>query len=77
MTEHLEHHRMSNEERVRVEQHVRSRLIGQVGDFELVVRGEGLVLRGRARSYYAKQLAQHAVMVVTSLPIWANEIEVS
>jgi hypothetical protein len=35
------------------------------------------VLRGRARTYYAKQLAQHAVMQATALPILRNEIEVS
>jgi hypothetical protein len=33
-------------------------------------------LRGRARTYYAKQLAQHAVMQVTEYLIQANEIEV-
>jgi len=33
-------------------------------------------LRGRAKTYYAKQLAQHAVMEATDLPVLANEIEV-
>ena len=28
-------------------------------------------------TYYAKQLAQHAVMEMTEVPILANEIEVS
>jgi len=41
------------------------------------VAKEGLVLRGRAQTYYAKQLAQHAVVEAAGLPILANEIEVS
>lgn len=36
----------------------------------------GLVLKGRVRTYYAKQVAQHLVMQLTNLPILANEIEV-
>jgi len=34
------------------------------------------VLQGRTRTYHAKQLAQHAVMEITELPILANEIRV-
>jgi hypothetical protein len=60
-----------------VEEHVRCRLTGLVRDFQLVFRDQGLVLRGRAPTYYAKQLAQHAVMEASSLPIRANEMEVS
>jgi hypothetical protein len=56
---------------------VQCRLGGQVRDFRLLVVARGLILRGRARTYYAKQLAQHAVMEATHLPILANEIEVS
>jgi len=40
-------------------------------------RGRGLILRGRSRSYYGKQLAQHAVMEAVILPIVANEIEMT
>ncbi len=36
----------------------------------------GLVLKGRVRTYYAKQLAQHLVMQLTEIPILANELEV-
>ena len=43
----------------------------------LVVVDKGLILRGYAHTYYAKQLAQHWVMEATRLPILANEIEVS
>jgi hypothetical protein len=49
---------------------------GRVSDLRLLLRGNGLVLQGRARSYYAKQLAQEAVMKATKLPVVANEIEV-
>jgi hypothetical protein len=50
---------------------------GLLCDFQLVFRNNGLVLRGRVHTYYAKQLAQHAVMEASSLPIRANEMEVS
>ena len=48
----------------------------RVRPFRVVVREEGLVLQGCAPTYYAKQLAQHAAMEVSGLPILANEIEV-
>jgi hypothetical protein len=60
-----------------LETHVQSRLNGRVRHFRLAVRGGGLILTGHARTYYAKQFAQHAVMEATALPIRANEIEVS
>ena len=50
----------------------------QIRDFRLLRRDNGLVLQGHAHTYYAKQLAQHAVMeVLDGLPIVANEIEVT
>ena len=61
----------------RIEDHVRCRLTGLLRDFQLVFRDKGLVLRGHVHTYYAKQLAQHAVMEASSLPILANEMEVS
>ena len=60
-----------------VELHVRSQMSGRVRDFNLELRDGGLVLSGHAHTYYAKQLAQHAVMERCALPILANEIEVS
>ena len=60
-----------------LETHVQSRLNGRVRHFRLVLREGGLVLMGRVRTYYAKQIAQHEVMHGTSLLILANEIEVS
>ena len=42
-----------------------------------VLRGKnGLVLRGKATSYYAKQLVQHAVMELDESRIFSNDIEV-
>ena len=61
----------------RLETRVQSRLSGRVKNFRLVVRENGLILTGQARTYFAKQLAQQAVMEATALPIVANEIEVS
>lgn len=60
-----------------LEAHVRSQLIGRVRDFRLVFQGKGLVLQGLAPTYYAKQLAQHAVMQMTKAPILANDILVA
>jgi hypothetical protein len=61
----------------RIEEHVQCRLAGLLRDFELIFRDTGLVLRGHVHTYYAKQLAQHAVMEASRLPIRANEMEVS
>jgi hypothetical protein len=55
---------------------IHCRLGGLVREFRLMVVDKGLILRGHAHTYYAKQLAQHAVMEATRLPILANEIEV-
>jgi hypothetical protein len=59
-----------------LETHVQSRLNGRVRNFRLLVRGCGLVLTGQVCTYYARQLAQHAVMEATAFPILANEIDV-
>ena len=55
---------------------VMSRLGGRVRDFRVVIREDGLILQGRAPTYHAKQLAQHAAMEVGHLPVLANDIEV-
>jgi hypothetical protein len=49
---------------------------GRVGGLRLLHRNNGLILHGRASSYYAKQIAQEVVMRATKLPLLANEIEV-
>jgi hypothetical protein len=76
MNERAETGAAPRETLARIEEHVRYRLAGLLRDFHLVVRDNGLVLRGHAHTYYAKQLAQHAVMEASSLPIRANELEV-
>jgi hypothetical protein len=55
---------------------VQRQLAGRIRDLRVIVQDEGLVLQGRAYSYYAKQLAQQAVMKATGLPLVANDIEV-
>ncbi len=60
-----------------IEQLVLRRLNGRVRSLKLKARDDGVVLQGHARTYYAKQLAQHAVMEFTKLRIRANEIEVA
>lgn len=52
------------------------RLGGRVRDLRILVRGRGIILQGRASTYHAKQLAQHAAMELGGLPILANDIEV-
>lgn len=59
-----------------LEETVKCRLNGRVRAFQLIVESQGLVLRGRTRTYYAKQLAQHAVMETCTVRILANDIEV-
>lgn len=60
--------------------HLESLLHRQLGnrvrDFRVVILPKGIILQGRTSTYHAKQLAQHAVMDQTSLPIVANNIEV-
>ena len=59
-----------------LETELQNRLNGRVRDLRLLVRAQGIVLRGYAPTFYAKQLAQHALMAATGLPLVANEIEV-
>jgi hypothetical protein len=48
-----------------------------VWEFSLSLFKDGLMLRGHTSSYYGKQLAQHAVMRMTDMPIRSNEILVN
>jgi len=61
----------------RLESLVRRRSHGQVRDLRLELCDEGLILHGRAASYYVKQLAQQAVLEAAEFPLLANEIEVT
>ena len=60
-----------------LEAHIQRRLLGRVRlrRLRVLVQKQGLVLQGCAPTYYAKQLAQHAAMEVSGLPILANVIE--
>jgi len=64
----------------RQEEHLESlmqrRLGNRIRDLRILVRSTGVVLQGRAATYHAKQLAQHAAMELANLPILANDIEV-
>jgi len=55
---------------------VLARLEGRVQDFRLAQRPDGLVLQGRAPTYYLKQLAQTELQALCDCPITANEITV-
>jgi hypothetical protein len=70
------HYTRPPEEIERLEEEVQRRLYGRIRDLHLSLDQDGLVLRGHARSYYNKQLAQHEVTQVSKVPIQANEIEV-
>jgi hypothetical protein len=60
----------------RLESLIERRLGNRIRDLRVVVRETGLILQGRADTYHAKQLAQHAAMEMTTLPILSNEITV-
>ena len=59
-----------------LETRLQGQLSGRVRNLHLAMEESGVVLHGIARTYYAKQLAQHAFMRETQLPLAANEIEV-
>ena len=52
------------------------RLGNRIRDLRVQMHPAGLVLQGRAATYHAKQLAQHAAMELANVPILANDIEV-
>ena len=52
-------------------------LRGRLRQFNIVGDERGIVLSGEAPSFYVKQLAQHAVGRMTSVPIVRNEIQVA
>jgi hypothetical protein len=59
-----------------LENRVQAKLSGRIRDFRVLLHDCGIILRGFARTYHAKQVAQHAVMTEAHLPIVANDIEV-
>jgi hypothetical protein len=75
MKQHRANDTTTSECLARTEEHVRCRLTGVVRDFQLILFEQGLILRGHARTYHAKQLAQHAVMEATSLSIRSTRLK--
>jgi hypothetical protein len=59
-----------------LEMRLQAHLGSRVRHLVLVAREDGVVLHGVARTYYAKQLAQHAVMASFGYRVASNEIEV-
>lgn len=57
--------------------HAQDVMHGRISDLHLSRCGDGLILQGHAHTYYAKQVAQQAVMEATDLPILRNDIVVS
>jgi hypothetical protein len=69
-------HDKTAEMEARLVTHLQARMGSRIRYLRVVCRYDGVVLQGRACTYYAKQLAQHSVLEITNLPILANEIEV-
>jgi len=63
--------------REHLESLLQRRIGNRVRDLSVLVLPGGVILQGRTDTYHVKQLAQHALMDLTSLPIVANEIEVT
>lgn len=56
---------------------LRSRCGDQFLDLRIIVYQNGLILQGRASTYYGKQMAQEVAKSVLGLAVVRNEIEVS
>ena len=59
-----------------LEQRVLARTGRRVRNLAIELSSERIVLRGRADTYYVKQLVQHSVLRVCARGALANEIEV-
>jgi hypothetical protein len=59
-----------------IEAFLRQRLGRRIQDLQVIIQDGGLILKGVARNYYVKQLAQHLAMEAARLSIRANEIQV-
>jgi hypothetical protein len=55
---------------------VQRRVGNRVRDLRIIEHPNGVILQGRATTYHAKQLAQHAAMEMAGRRILANDIEV-
>lgn len=59
-----------------LELQLQRRVGSRVRDLRVLTHPDGIVLQGRAATYHAKQLAQHAAMDLLGQPIIANDIDV-
>jgi hypothetical protein len=59
-----------------MEMRVLCSLDGDIRNFHVALEQKGLVLRGQARTYHARQFAHDLVLEASDLPILDNEIEV-
>jgi len=64
------------EEEARLELGLQARLGCLVRDLRVTATDAGLILRGRARTYHAREVAQQALLEACNLPLLANWIEV-
>ena len=55
---------------------IQRRLGSRIRDVRVLRLPAGLIIQGRTKTYYAKQLATHAVLELADEPILANDIEV-
>jgi hypothetical protein len=55
---------------------IQRRLGGRIRDLHVIARDTGIILQGRTGTYHMKQLAQHAAMEISGMPILRNDIEV-
>ena len=61
----------------RIEGHIERRASGRIRDLHVVCSDDAIILRGRSRTYHAKQLAQQAVLDLTDgHPLLTNQIVV-
>ncbi len=59
-----------------IEKDVLWQLRGQIQKLQLEIHDGGLILKGRAYSFYGKQLVLHAVKKRTEIPVVGNRVEV-
>jgi osmotically-inducible protein OsmY len=60
----------------RIDLAIRRQTAGKIRNLKIEVTEECVVLSGACRTYYSKQLAQHAAMSVSGCPTLVNEIVV-
>ncbi len=70
-------HGHQTEEIAELEIHLQSQFGNRIRHLRLVRQQDGLVLCGMTNTYHNKQLAQHAVLEATTIPLLANNIEIT